>query len=85
MSRSAAAGPCVLAGWHPELPLGMTMAAYDARLGIRLSEPVARRLRLLAMLRQQPLNRVLSDLLDEHLPSLAQLTEQLNGQVAHDQ
>jgi len=61
------------------------MAAYDARLGIRLSEPVARRLRLLAMLRQQPLNRVLSDLLDEHLPSLAQLTEQLNGQVAHDQ
>jgi len=61
------------------------MAAYDARLGTRLSEPVARRLRLLAMVRQQPLNRVLSDLLDEHLPSLAELTEQLNGQPAHDQ
>ncbi len=60
------------------------MAAYDARLGTRLSGPVARRLRLMAMLRQQPLNRVLSDLLDEHLPSLAELTEQLNGHAAHD-
>lgn len=60
------------------------MAAYDSRLGTRLADPVARRLRLLAMVRQQPLNRVLSDLLDECLPSLAELTAQLNGQATDE-
>ena len=56
------------------------MTSYDARLGTRISGPVARRLRLLVLVRRQPLNRVLSDLLDQTLPSLTELTDQLKGQ-----
>jgi len=56
------------------------MTSYDARLGTRISGPVARRLRLLVLVRRQPLNRVLSELLDQTLPSLAELTDQLKEQ-----
>jgi hypothetical protein len=34
--------------------------------------------------RRQPLNRVLTDLLDQTLPSLVDLTEQLRGQGSDD-
>ena len=60
------------------------MTSYDARLGTRISGPVARRLRLLVLVRRQPLNRVLSELLDQTLPSLAELTDQLKGQGSDD-
>ena len=60
------------------------MTAYGARLGTRISDPVARRLRLLVLVRRQPLNRVLTDLLDQTLPSLVDLTEQLRGQTSDD-
>ena len=60
------------------------MTSYDARLGTRISGPVARRLRLLVLVRHQPLNRVLSELLDQTLPSLAELTDQLKGQGSDD-
>ena len=55
------------------------MTTYDARLGTRITGPVARRLRLLVVVRRQPLNRVLTDLLDQALPSLHELTEQLKA------
>ena len=60
------------------------MNGYSARLGTRITGPVARRLRLLVVLRRQPLNRVLTELLDKNLPSLAELTEQLNRQGSDD-
>lgn len=60
------------------------MTGYKARLGTRITAPVARRLRLLVLVRRQPLNRVLTELLDEALPSLTELTEQLKGQGSND-
>jgi hypothetical protein len=60
------------------------MSVYDARLGTRINGAVARRLRLLVLVRRQPLNRVLTDLLDQTLPSLTELTEQLKGQGSDD-
>lgn len=60
------------------------MTGYDARLGTRITSPVARRLRLLVLVRRQPLNRVLTELLDQTLPSLTELTEQLKGQGSDD-
>jgi hypothetical protein len=60
------------------------MTAYDARLGTRITGPVARRLRLLVLVRRQPLNRVLTDLLDQTLPSLAELTDKLKVQGSDD-
>ncbi len=60
------------------------MTAYDARLGTRITGPVARRLRLLVLVRRQPLNRVLTEVLDQTLPSLDELTEQLKVQGSHD-
>jgi hypothetical protein len=60
------------------------MDGYSARLGTRIAGPVAMRLRLLVVVRGQPLNRVLTELLDKGLPSLAELTEQLNRQGSDD-
>ncbi len=60
------------------------MTRYDARLGTRISDPVARRLRLLVVVRRQPLNHVLTDLLDQSMPTLTELTEQLNRQGSDD-
>jgi hypothetical protein len=60
------------------------VTGYSARLGTRITGPVARRLRLLVVLRRQPLNRVLTELLDKNLPSLAELTEQLSRQGSDD-
>ena len=60
------------------------MNGYSAPLGTRITGPVARRLRLLVVVRGQPLNRFLTDLLDKNLPSLTELTEQLNRQESDD-
>ena len=60
------------------------MTDYYARLGTRITNPVARRLRLLVLIRRQPLSRVLTELLDQALPSFAELTEQLKGQGNDD-
>jgi hypothetical protein len=73
-------GPAIRRGPRPEV----RMNGYSARLGTRITGPVARRLRLLVVLRRQPLNRVLTELLDKNLPSLAELTEQLNRQGSDD-
>jgi len=60
------------------------MDGYGVRLGTRITGPVARRLRLLVVLRQQSLTQVLTELLDKSLPSLAELTEQLKRQGNDD-
>jgi hypothetical protein len=44
------------------------MAAYDVRLATRITDPVNLRLRMLALLKGQPLNHVLDSLLDQALP-----------------
>lgn len=53
--------------------------AYDARLATRLSRDVNTRLRLLALVRHVRLSRLLDQLLDQALPSAAELTDQMKG------
>ena len=78
--RSGVKLPTAGPAWRQET----WMTAYDARLGTRITDPVARRLRLLVLVRRQPLNRVLTELLDEALPTLAELTDQLKRQGSDD-
>ena len=47
--------------------------AYDARLATRITNPVDLRLRMLALLRGQPLSRVLDSVLDQALPPADEL------------
>jgi hypothetical protein len=59
---------------------------YNARLATRLSASVDARLRQLALIRRQRINRLLDDLLDAALPPAAALTAQLSGLgQEHDQ
>ena len=53
--------------------------AFDARLATRLSRDVNTRLRLLALVRHVRLCRLLDQLLDQALPSAAELTDQMKG------
>lgn len=46
---------------------------YDVRLATRITTPVDRRLRMLAILKGKPLNHVLVSLLDQALPSAGEL------------
>jgi hypothetical protein len=55
------------------------MAGLTARLGTRISPDTDHRLRLLVLVRRKPLSRVLTDLLDDALPSADQLAEQLKA------
>ena len=57
---------------------------YDARLDTRITAGVDRRLRMKALADGVPLNRVLVRLLDEHLPSAAELAATLAGQRPGD-
>ena len=51
--------------------------AYDVTLATRITASVDRRLRMLALVRRQPLNSVLTGLLDKALPSADELLDLL--------
>jgi hypothetical protein len=51
----------------------------DARLATRISEPVDRRLRLAALVRRMPLGQFLDHVLDQALPPVDQLADQIRG------
>jgi hypothetical protein len=53
--------------------------AGDVPLSTRITPPVDRRLRMLALLRDQPLSHVLVSLLDQVLPPADELASQLAG------
>lgn len=58
---------------------------YDVRLATRITGPVDRRLRMLALVRSQPLSHVLVSLLDQALPTadeLASLLGESSDEVA---
>ena len=52
---------------------------YDARLATRLTTAVDRRLRMLALVKGQPLSHVLVALLDQALPPADELASLLGG------
>jgi hypothetical protein len=52
---------------------------YSARLATRLSAGVDARLRQLALIRRQRINRLLDELLDAALPPAAELTAWMAG------
>lgn len=54
--------------------------AYDVRLSTWLTSPVDRRLRMLALVKGQPLNHVLVGLLDQALPPADELASALSRQ-----
>jgi hypothetical protein len=57
--------------------------AYDVTLATRITASVDRRLRMLALIRRQPLNSVIVGLLDKALPSAEELAALLrDGQSA---
>lgn len=57
--------------------------ACDVPLSSRISRPVDLRLRMLALLRDQPISHLLDSLLDQALPPAGELATQLgNGQSA---
>lgn len=51
--------------------------AFDVRLSTWLTSPVNRRLRMLALVKGQPVSHVLDDLLKQHLPPAAELASAL--------
>jgi hypothetical protein len=53
--------------------------ACDVPLSSRITRPVERRLRMLALLKGQPLSHVLDGLLDEALPPAEELATQLGN------
>ena len=50
---------------------------YDVRLATRITPAVDRRLRMLALVKSQPLSHVLTGLLDQVLPSADELASLL--------
>lgn len=56
---------------------GDRAALCDVRLATRVSRPVSRRLRLLALIQDQPISHVLTQLLDQALPPADELIDQL--------
>lgn len=57
--------------------------AYDVRLATRLTTAVDRRLRMLALVKGQPLSHVLVSLLDQALPPADELASLLGGSRRH--
>lgn len=51
--------------------------AYDVRLATRITPAVDRRLRMLALIKSQPLSHVLTGLLDQVLPAADELASLL--------
>jgi len=60
------------------------MASDNTRLATWISTDVDERLRLQAMVRRLRLSQLLTDLLDQALPSVAELTAQLRGGARGD-
>ena len=56
----------------------------DVRLATRISEPVDRRLRLAALVRRMSLSQFLDQLLDEALPPVGELAEQIQGSTRNE-
>lgn len=54
--------------------------AYNVRLATKITPPVDRRLRMLALANGRPLNHVLVDLLDRALPSAEELASLLGSE-----
>ena len=54
------------------------------RLATRISEDVDRRLRLAALVRRMHLSHFLDQLLDQALPPVAELAEQMKGTVTDE-
>lgn len=52
-------------------------AAAEVRLDARITRAIDRRLRMLAILEEQPLSHVLSRVLDRHLPPAEELAARL--------
>jgi hypothetical protein len=63
---------------------GDLMASDNTRLATWISADVVERLRLQAMLSRLRLSQLLTGLLDEALPSVAELTKQLQGGARRD-
>lgn len=55
--------------------------ACDVPLSSRITRPVDLRLRMLTLLKGQPLSHVLDSLLDQALPPAAELTSLLGSQI----
>lgn len=51
--------------------------AYDVRLATKISAAVDRRLRMLALVKGQPINHVLVSVLDQALPAAGELASLL--------
>ena len=60
------------------------MTSDNARLATWISADVDERLRLQAMVSRLRLSQLLTDLLDQALPSVAELTAQLQGGARRD-
>ena len=60
------------------------MASQNTRLATWIGVGVDERLRLLALVRRVRLSQLRTDLLDEALPSAAELTAQLRGGARRD-
>ena len=57
--------------------------AYDVRLATRITTAVDRRLRMLALVKSQPLSHVLVTLLDQVLPPVDELASLLGSGQEH--
>jgi hypothetical protein len=60
-------------------PAEANPAVLDIRLATKISEPVDRRLRLAALVRRMPLGQFLDLVLDQALPPVDQLADQIRG------
>jgi hypothetical protein len=70
----------IAAAQEAEGPPGAQSApTLDARVATRISEPVDRRLRLAALVRRMPLGLFLDSVLDQALPPVDQLADQIRG------
>ena len=56
----------------------------DARLATRITEAVDRRLRLAALVRRMPIGQFLDLVLDEALPPVDQLADQIRGAITDE-
>lgn len=61
------------------------MTDSDRRLATVIGPEQGRRLRLAARVQSKPIGRLLTELLDAHLPSVAELADQIrNGATSDD-
>ena len=61
------------------------MAGSDSRLATVIGPEQGRRLRLTACVQNKPIGTLLTDLLDEHLPSITELADAIRGASDADQ